>query len=798
MKVPLSWLRDYIEVDLSAEKIAEILTLAGLEVDKIEIISPSFENVVVAKVIDVKPHPNAERLRIATVFDGVENLQVVCAASNCREGIKTALARIDASLKDEEGKVFKIKKGKLREVESFGMLCAADELGLPGDATGIMEFDQELAEGTDLKPLYSDTIFEISLTPNLGHCMSILGVARELAAQLNIPCKKPSIALKEDPSLPIQEQITISVLDKKAVPRYTCRVLKGVEVKTSPTWIKNRLELCGIRSVNNCVDISNYVLLELGQPLHIFDYDTIKEKTLFVGANPAHSSFLALDDASYSLPPDALLISDPKEPLAVAGVIGSKSSCVTENTKNILIESAFFTKESVRKCAKKMGLRTDASNRFEKTVDPEGVLVALNHAAELIQRTSPCSIAAGVIDIKEHSFAPLSLTLRQSRVNQMLGIALSLNEIRTCLERLEMQVRETSDNCLTVLVPTYRNDITSEIDLIEEVARIYGYNNIPKNPPRYVSSLLPSSPLYLFEKAVRAQCRGEGLTELLTCDLISEELAALCLERGFTSENLIRVLQPSSVDQSVLRASLLPGLLQVAKYNIDHQNAHISGFEVGKVHFKEGKEFKEHATLGILMTGATTPYHFDSKPKEGDFFTLKGYLENILQECGSSNIHFEASHFVHLHPGRQAKVLIDNCILGVLGEVHPSCLKIFGIEQRVFFAEIHLNQLFLTRKISGQVKELPTFPASERDWTFTLSEATPLNNVINVIEKEKSPLLEKILLLDLYKSEQIGKDRRNITLRFIYRQQDKTISFETVEKEHAMIIHKVKEKIPNI
>ncbi len=683
MKVPLSWLNEFIELTISADKIAEILTLAGLEVDAVS-------------------------------------------------------------------------------------------------------------------PMGNDTLFEISLTPNLGHCMSIFGIARELSAHLKKPLKKPFPSFKEDDALNIHDLIKVDVKDEKNAPRYSCRAIKNIKVSPSPDWLKNRLELCGLKSKNILVDISNYVMLEFGEPLHIFDYDTIADKNIIVSSNTSYKEIEALDDKTYKIEKDTLLICDPQKPLAIAGIIGGKSSAVTGNTKNILIESASFSESSIRKSAKKMGIRTDASQRFEKGVDPEGVLYALDRAVELIQKEVGGNIAKGIIDKKAHPFLPKAITLRAKRVNQILGTHLNLEEIKTCLERLEIQCQAKSEDTLTAFIPTYRFDITEEIDLIEEVARVYGYNHIPKKSPHYTSSTLPSSAIYLFENEARKELISLGLNELLTCDLISEELAKLCLERGFTEENLVRVLSPSSIDQSVLRASMLPGLLQVVKYNVDHQNANLHGFELGKIHFKEKEHFKEHACIGIVLTGMSTAHHYHPKPREVDFFDLKGKIETLLQELSNKKPHFEVSHFHHLHPGRQAKILIEGCLVGVLGEVHPREIKAFDIGKRVFFAEINLSDLFLYKKQVTQITQLSSYPASERDWTFNLKENLPLGYILEAVEEQKNPLLEKVMLLDLYKSEQIGKDSRNITLRFVYRDSAKTIAFETVEKQHASIITKVKEKFPNI
>lgn len=658
----------------------------------------------------------------------------------------------------------------------------ADALNLGGiEVDGIEETD-------------GDTIFEISLTPNLGHCMSVLGIARELAALLNFKIKKAPVHLSEDKDDPISKLIAVNVQDKQNCPRYTCRVLKNIRVAPSPDWLKKRLESCGIRSINNIVDVGNFVMLETGQPLHIFDYDTIAEKTLLVNSHSPYQSLQALDEKRYDVPQGTLLICDPTGPLAVAGVIGGADSAVTDKTQNILIESAYFIPQAIRKSSKALGIRTESSQRFEKGIDIEETPLALDKAAALIQQTAGGSIAKGRIDAIAEDLSPKKIAVRLSRVNHLLGTHLSLREAAGFLERLNIHVYKEEGEKLHVQVPSYRNDVNAEIDLIEEIARIYGYNNIPRNIPRHISSHLTDAPLYTFENEVRSRLLGEGLQECITCDLISPFMAELTAEK--TSEKaLIHVLHPSSLDQSVLRLSLLPGLLQTIKYNSDHQNTDVQGFEVGRIHFKEGETYKEMSAAAIILTGKASPYHWDPKPKEVDFFTLKGMVENLLESLHMPRPQFESSHLHNFHPGRQARIMLGNMTIGAMGEIHPAHLRALDLGKRVYFAEINLHDLLPLRKKFLQIADIAPFPSSERDWTITMQEEVPISHIEQAVSELNSPLLEKILLLDLYKSEQIGKDRKNITFRFVYRDPSKTIAFDTVEEEHAKIIRYIVQKL---
>lgn len=795
MKIPLSWLKEYLPIDSSAEELADALTLLGIEVESIEELPLDFKGVIVAQVIDALPHPHADRLRVATVFDGKEQLQIVCGASNCRAGIKVALAPIGATLKDQEGKTFKIKKSKLREIESFGMLCASDELGLTEKTEGIMELDPNLPEGTDLKQLYGDTILEISLTPNLGHCLSVLGIARELAAYFKFKATKPSFIIQENKNLIIDELIQVEIQDPSSCSRYACRAMQGIKVAPSPDWLRLRLKAAGIRSVNNVVDISNYVMLEYGQPLHIFNYDAIHGKQIFITTHTKFPTLTTLDGILRDIPKGSLLITDQESVEAFAGIMGGEDSAVTDITQNILIEAAHFSPEAIRRTSKKLNLRTDASHRFERGTDPLILKDALDRAVFLLQQVAGGDIVSGTIEKVAIPFTPKKINCRAERVNQLLGTELSAGEIASFFERLEMTIEKEDVASFHVTVPSYRNDLNHEIDLVEEAVRIYGYNNIDLKPPKYATSNIPHAPMYLFEKEVRSLLLYDGLTELHTCDLISPFLSNLTKETTLPSDSIIHVLHPSSIEQSILRTSLLPGHLQVVKNNFNKQNYNLQGFEIGRIHFKEGSTFREPTMAALLMTGLSAPYYFQPKSREVDFFDLKGRAENFLNALGIFDYFFEPSHLHNFHPGRQAWVKHKDIILGALGEVHPLHLHKLDIKEKVLFAEFNLEDLLALRRKSIQVEELPLYPGSERDWTLTLKEEAPIGLFFKTLNAVPSLLLEKAFLLDLYKSEQIGKDKKNATFRFIYRDKEKTIDLETVEKEHTRITQEVAKKL---
>ncbi len=794
MKVPISWLKEFLNFNLTPQEVADALTLAGLEVEGIEVAPLAFSGVIVGSIVQVCKHPNADKLQVATVTDGVESFQVVCGAPNCRAGIKTAFAKVGATLKDESGKEFKIKRSKLRDVESFGMLCSQAELGLSKNHDGIMELPDEWQVGQPLETFYSDAILEVSLTPNLGHCMSIYGIARELSAILGLPLTNLDFPVHEVGE-PIGKKIRLSLIDKKQCLRYACRLIENVQVGPSPDWLKKRIESAGVRSINNVVDVGNFVMLEMGQPLHMFDASRIEGHHLIVTSQTAYTTLETLDTAQRNIPPNALLICDDNKPLAFAGVMGGMSSAVTDKTRSILIEAAVFSPQSIRKTTKILSLRSDSSNRFEKGIDPNGLINALDRAASLLQEIAGGTVVSGYLDQKTRAFEDKRIACRLNRVNELLGTQLSLSEVQEIFHRLRFHNVIEGSHSLIVSIPSYRNDISIEADLIEEIARIYGYNNIPRRPPRHIASTILPAPMYIMEKTARSRLIAEGLQECVTCDLISPIQAEMGLENALSKESLISVLHPSSIDQSVLRPSLLPGLLQVVKYNHNHSNDNLCGFEIGRIHFRDGENFREFSTAGIVMTGKSSLYHWDPKPREVDFFDLKGIIENFLASLHIGAVAFVRSHLHNFHPGRQASIKVRDQTIGVLGEVHPSHIQKLDIGQRIYFAEINLQDVLQLTPKSRQVAEINPFPGSERDWTITVSEEMTIGKLLDIIKESSSRLLEQVYLLDLYKSNQIGQDNKNATFRFYYRDQKKTIAFETVEKEHARLIEAVQKKL---
>ncbi|ADI38891.1 phenylalanine--tRNA ligase subunit beta [Waddlia chondrophila] len=794
MKLPLSWILEVIDLNLPSHKIANMLTMAGLEVDGCTPLPLAFENVVVGEVLRTERHPDAEKLCIATVFDGEEQFQVVCGAPNCRPGLKTAFAKIGSVLRDEEGKAFKIKKTKLRGVESYGMLCSEDELGIGDHGSGIMEFADRIQVGADISEIYGDTVLEISLTPNLGHCASVLGVVRELAAMTGKQYRLPAIKIEENEEEAF-EAVSVEVACFEKCPRYACRVIKGVKVGPSPDWLQKKLLACDQRPVNNVVDATNYVLMEMGHPLHAFDYDLLEERRIVVRTAQEGEAFVSLDEKRRVLTSDDLLICDGKKPVAIAGVMGGLNSEVHEGTVNILLESAYFEAAGIRRTSKRLALQTEASRRFEREADPNQVLAALDRAAVLIKEISGGEICRGVVDVKQKDFSPKEVKCRLSRVNAVLGTQLGMSEVNDLFTRLEFGVKWDGKDTFTLTIPTYRADINSEVDLIEEVARIYGFDNIPKPSSYFTSSDMPHAPIFVFEREIRRRLMAEGLQELLTCDLIGPKLQEAVNGPIMPPENIVKVLNPVSVEQSILRTSLLPGLLQVAKHNYDHECRNLSGFEIGRIHFKEEGRFKEQSMAGVLLMGNRHPDHWERKKDGADFFDLKGIVESLLLETGVLDYQFRSGNLHFFHPGRQGSLCIGEQEVGILGEIHPTILRRMDLSNKVYYAEIDLHLLYQMRQSRRLMEPMPVYPASDRDLTVTVEENVAIQEILEVISSVKSRLLENVSLIDIYRGEKVGESKKNVTLRFIYRNVKKTVSQEAVDAEHARITSQIEARI---
>lgn len=659
---------------------------------------------------------------------------------------------------------------------------------------------EEIAEtltlvGLEVEGIH-DSVLEIAITPNLAHCASVRGIARELASLTEEPLHHPKFSVIEKKAERIETQTSVTVDNPKACPRYACRVITGVRVAPSPSWLKERLEQCGMRSVNNVVDMTNLVLLEFGHPLHAFDLDCLEGKQIVVRNARKGEKIVTLDGKEHYPTEETLLICDAKKPVAVAGIMGGAETEVTDKTTTLLLESAYFEPTQVRLAGKRLGIRTEGSYRFERGTDPNGVLEALERATSWICEIAHGSALPGILDVATQKFPQAVVSCRLSRINRILGTHLAMSEVETIFGRLGLHILHIKDDLITLHVPTYRHDLSQEIDLVEEVARLYGYGNIhTKEKAFYRSGPLQHSPEYVLTQKVRCRLVAEGLQELLTCDLISPSQAALISTDHFPSRTWIKLLNPHSADQSVMRPSMLPGMLSVVKSNADHDIYSMHGFEVGRVHFTAKGRYYEPPAAAIVLTGERSHPHWEKREEKTDYFDLKGMIENLFEGLKIKNFSFVPSRYTNFHPGRQAVIKIENAEVGMMGEVHPLTLGAAGLEHPVFFAELNLDDLSLFIQPTIKMKPLPQFPASTRDWTATLADEAPVGEILKWIAQEHSDLLESVTLIDVYRHEKLGPGRKNVTFRFIYRDPHKTISLAKIENEHVRITKSISEHL---
>lgn len=642
-----------------------------------------------------------------------------------------------------------------------------------------------------------DTLFDISVTPNLAHCNSVLGIARELAAVTKQKITLPNFQLQEKGKGNIAQEVTVDLKNKEKCPRYSCRLIRDVKLAPSPVWLTKRLEACGVRSINNIVDITNLCMLELGQPLHAFDFDRVAGGNLVIREAKEGEELTTLDDKIRKGTSDDLLIGDKEKPIAFAGVMGGKNTEVYENTCNILLESAYFDPRSIRRTSKRLGLQTDSSRRFERGCDPNMTLFALDRAAALIEELAGGKVVPGLIDKQAAVFPPKVISLSLKKVNALLGTHLNVAEIEDIFSRFTFPCQWQEGDIFQVTVPTYRVDIGSEIDLIEEVARLHGFANIPLKETRYQGTNLPDAPLFILERTLRKQLLGEGLQEFLTCDLIGPSILNIVHDAVVPEAQVVKVLNPTSIEQSIMRTSLLYGLLNVVKYNVDHQCLDIAGFEIGRVHFKEKDRFVEQTVFGILLTGKATPSTWDQKPLMVDFYHLKGIVENILQELGIKDIQFKAQNLPQFHSGRQGAIFAGPLEIGSLGEIHPSILRRIDVEGRIYFAEINLQEILQHLPSTRKMAPLPIYPSSKRDWTLTLKEETPIDEVMGILKSLSIPHLQQIKFSDLFRSEKVGLGKKNATFHFIYRDDSKTIEQQVVDQSHEKLIKEAFQLLKN-
>ncbi len=793
MKISLNWLNDYIGLkNISLEEILDKLTYAGLEVEEVDDQSAALQNIVVGHVLEAGKHPNADKLSLCKVTDGTETFSVVCGAPNVAAGQKVIFAKIGAVVPNGN---FKIEKAKIRGEYSSGMLCSERELNISENHQGIMVLDPSVKEGTPASEALglNDTILEIAITPNRADALSHIGIARDLSALLNIPLKYPEIKLNES-GKKSSELAAVEILDSKNCPRYVGKVVSDVTIKESPEWLKKRLKSIGARPINNVVDVTNFILHEVGQPLHAFDLDKLNGKKIVVRQAGSNNKFTTLDSKERNLNQNDLMICDEKIPVAVAGVMGGENSEVTESTKNILIESAFFNPSSIRKTAKLLGLSTDASYRFERGTDPEITVWAAKRAARLIQETAGGEIAAGEIDAYPEKMFKRAANLRFARLEKILGYHIDSSEVVKILERLGFGIKSDLGEELSVEIPTWRHDVEREIDLIEEVARIYGYNKIPE--VHKISVTLEEKVDHsAFVDKVRVILNSLGFYEIITNSLLSDETA----NRFGTPVN---VLNPQSSEMSHLRPTLLPGMLNAVSNNLKVNEKDLLLFEIGKIFSKRapGKiesfdDFTETEQLLVCISGNEVRTEWYGQDRQSDLYDMKGVASaffNVL--LPGVDFTFEETKSDQKFVDSSLSVISDEKEIAVIGRVKKDYASLYDINQDLFVMEADLTGLKQITVPKRNFKELLKFPKVYRDCAFILDSDTPAGAVMEVIKEKGSNLLHNVKLFDIFQSESLGSGKKSLAFQLEYYDQNKTLTEEEIEKVFVKTIKSVEEK----
>ncbi|SKC43601.1 phenylalanine--tRNA ligase subunit beta [Maledivibacter halophilus] len=792
MLVPVSWLKDYVEIDnISLEELEERLVLSGSNTETVTEVAEGVKKVVIGKIMEINKHPNADKLVITKVDVGDEVLQIVTGADNINEGDFVPVALVGAWLPGG----MKIKRGKLRGETSNGMLCSAEELNFDDsvipksskDGILILKGKYTLGENAKEALELNDNVIEFEITPNRPDCLSMIGMARETSATFDIPMNYPRINLKNEIE-DVKDYVSIEVKDSNLCKRYIGRVVKDIKIEQSPTWLQMRLMKAGVRPINNIVDITNYVMLEYGQPLHAYDLDKIKEKKIIVRRAQEDEKIKTLDGVERKLDEEVLVIADAEKSVGIAGIMGDEASEVTDSTDTILLEAANFNKRNIRTSSRKLGHRTEASSRFEKGIDPNIVEVAIDRACQLIEELGAGKVIKGKIDIYDEKLENWSIDVRPNRINSLLGTKLSPEEIIKTLTRLELSVEKQEDR-LEVSIPTFRQDLVKEIDIVEEVARIYGYNIIESTLPKgatWGGKTIEQE----IEDYTKSTLNALGLNEITTFSFVSPKSLSLINipEDSFLRRN-INLINPLGEEYSVMRTSLMPNLLDVLARNFKRNVPAALAFELGRIFIPHDIPItslpleKKRLTLGM--------YGDDI-----DFFSLKGVVCDLLDRLGIKDLSFEPEKaHPSFHPGRCANIIHGNDVIGTLGEIHPDVLENYGFDNRVYIADIDFNILLQITRLDRTYKPLPKYPATTRDMAVIVKEEFYHKEIEEIILENGGSILESCTLFDVYRGKQISKGDKSMAYSLTFRAKDRTLTDAEVNKVFDKILNQLKIKL---
>lgn len=803
MKISYNWLKQFIKLPENAEKTGELLTDLGLEVEGItnfQSVKGGLKGIVVGHVLSCDKHPNADKLQLTKVNIGNgEEVQIVCGAPNIGAGQKVPVATIGTVLYDEKGETWEIKKGKIRGEASYGMICSEKELGLGQSHEGIMVMDNELVPGTPVADIFeveNDEVFEIGLTPNRADAMSHWGVARDLKAGYQQQGQHLELITPSVSSFHVDNRrlkIQIKVEDSNLAPRYCGVTLSEVKVTESPKWLQNRLKAIGITPKNNIVDATNYVMHELGQPLHAFDAGKIAGNEINVKTLKAGTKFTTLDEVERELHEEDLMICDAEKPLCIAGVFGGISSGVTENTTQVFLESAYFNPVSVRKTAKRHGLNTDASFRFERGIDPNSVEYALKRAALLIKEISGGEITSDIDDLYFKKIEDFQVFLTFEKVNKLIGENLEQETIKSILASLEIRVNNVTETGMGLTIPSYRVDVQRESDVIEEILRVYGYNNI-KFGDKLSLSVANSSKFedYKVQNLIASQLVGQGFYETMANSLTSAEYNKLSEEQK--DEYQVEMLNPLSQDLAVLRQSMLFSGLETLSYNLNRKRNNVKVFEFGKTYhsYVSGREENKH--LSLLVTGERTAESWNSIPGNGNFFYLKGVINSVFEKLGIKGLKTKAAKSDVFSEGLQLNS--NKARLVEFGVVKKSILKKFDIDQEVIFADFNWQEVLeLTKKQKTSFSPIPKYPSMRRDFALLLDNVVSYEEIKQIAHQTEKKLLREVNLFDVYEGKNLPEGKKSYAVSFVFQDENKTLTDKQVDKMMSKLQHRFEKEL---
>ncbi len=799
MNISFNWLKDYVTIPESHEEIASRLTMVGLEVESMHSTFETYKRFVIGEVRDVRRHPNADRLSVCDVFDGKSKHTVVCGAPNVAKGQKVVFARTGAIVPSNG---LEVRTVEIRGQVSAGMICSEYELELGEDHEGILVLPGEARPGTAFSQYYwdDDVVFEIGITPNRPDCLSHIGVAREIAALYKRPLRMPDITIRES-GKPVARALGIEIKNQDHCPRYVGRLIDGINIGDSPDWMQRRLKLIGVRPINAVVDVTNYVMMEYGQPLHAFDYSVIEGNKIVVRVAKTNEKFVTLDENEHTLTGKNLLICDTKRPVALAGVMGGMNSEIQDTTTSVLIESAYFAPFSIRHTSKQLGITTESSYRFERGVDPSRTAEAADRAVQLIQKLSGGTVYRGRVDEYPGKVKPLRVSFRNKQVERVLGISIPAPAVRGILKRLGIEIKASRKKGEWLcVIPTYRPDLEREIDLVEEIVRVYGYDKVPAQDRASIRFVDDDVRPDIYDR-LREWFVGAGFNEVVCNSMVPEKI------NTYAGRTRVTVQNPQNQDMTDLRTSLIPGMLQVVKHNLNRGNENLRLYEIGRIFSKDPfpgsahyiKDYHEGDSIGLMLTGLRNPDDWSLKDAQFDFYDLKGEIESLFGKFSLDKIEYNIYHST-------SNTLIDEAIgieyqgvlRGYLGRISNSIAKVFDITDRVYAAEIDLALFNEFARLEKKYQDVPKYPPVHRDLAFIFDEAVAFGELEKVIHEHGKPLVQKVTFFDVYRGEKIGKGKKSVAVSLELLSVEKTLTQPEIDKAVSHIVQAVENNLHGV